>query len=334
MTRERLLFIVAALIFVFSSMGVALADTHTYRDWGRTPTPTPSPTQTPRSTPTPTPTPTPNGTPTPTPTPTPRPTTTPTPAPTSAPVAGIWKPTAAAPIHWQWQIGEAFDISRHLIPNVTVYDIDGFDNDASVVAALHARGYIVIAYLEFGDWTSGRPDASQFPASVKGNGIDGWAGEKWLDIRSPVVRQIMAARLDMVKAKAFDAVEPDCIDGYTNNTGFPLTAQDQLDYNKWIAEQCHKRGLSVGLKGDIEQAVTLQPYFDWTLNEECYQYSECDGLQAFIAANKAVFQVEYKATGQCSYMNSHHINSMRRNLDLTASGVRTPCIPDTQNTWN
>jgi hypothetical protein len=225
-----------------------------------------------------------------------------------------------------------------LIPGVTVYDIDGFENDASVVAALHARGFKVIAYLGFGDWESWRPDASQFPDSVKGKNISGWAGEKWLDIRSDAVKTIMAARLDMVKAKGFDAVEPDCIDGYTNNTGFPLTAQDQLNYNRWIADQCHQRGLSVGLKGDIEQAVVLQPYFDWSLNEECYQYNECDALTAFINANKAVFQVEYKGSGsQCSTMISMHINSMTRDLDLvsptTQGYVRIPCIPDNQNTW-
>ncbi len=258
---------------------------------------------------------------------------TPTPTATPTPVGGIWRPSAAAPIHWQWQIGEPLQIPNHLVPGVTVYDIDWEQNDASVVKALHDRGFIAIAYLEAGDWTSGRADAGQFPASVIGNQIDGWS-DKWLDIRSPVVRQIMAARLDAIKAKGFDAVEPDCIDGYTNDTGFPLTAQDQLDYNKWIADQCHQRGLSVGLKGDIEQAVTLEPYFDWCLNEECYQYDECGNLLAFVNVNKAVFQVEYKATGQCSYMKSHHINSMRRDLDLTASGVRTPCIPDTQNTWN
>jgi hypothetical protein len=148
----------------------------------------------------------------------------------------------------------------------------------------------------------------------------------------------MAARLDMIKQKGFDAVEPDNIDGYSNNTGFPLTAQDQLNYNEWIAAQCHQRGLSVGLKNDIDQAVTLQPYFDWDLNEECQLYSECDNLQAFVGANKAVFQVEYQQKYEsCTDMDSMHINSMVRDLDLvgpTDSGyVRVPCIPDNQNTW-
>jgi len=251
--------------------------------------------------------------------------------------AGIWHPTASAPIHWQWQLSQPFNINTNLIPGVTVYDIDGFDNDASVVAALHARGCKVIAYVDFGTWENWRPDASSFPSSVLGN-TNGWPGEKWLDIRSDAVKAIMAARLDMVKAKGFDAVEPDCIDGYSNNTGFPLTAQNQISYNTWIATQSHQRGLSVGLKNDVEQATTLQPYFDWALNEECYQYSECNALAVFSHANKAVFQVEYSGTGQCSAMNSMHFNSMARDLNLvspnTPGYMRVPCIPDTQNIWS
>jgi hypothetical protein len=250
--------------------------------------------------------------------------------------AGTWHPTASAPIHWQWQIGTPFNISTNVIPHVTVYDIDAFENSAGTVSYLHSIGCTVIAYVDFGTWENWRPDASAFPSSVLGN-TNGWAGEKWLDIRSDTVKQLMAARLDMVKQKGFDAVEPDCIDGYSNNTGFPLTAQDQLNYNEWIAAQCHQRGLSVGLKNDIEQAATLQPYFDWALNEECYKYSECNALTVFTSANKAVFEVEYSGTGQCSTMNALHFNSMTRDLNLvspnTSGYVRVPCIPDTQNTW-
>ncbi len=32
----------------------------------------------------------------------------------------------------------------------------------------------------------------------------------------------MAARVDTCKAKGFDAVKPDNVDGYTNSIGFPL----------------------------------------------------------------------------------------------------------------
>jgi hypothetical protein len=193
--------------------------------------------------------------------------------------------------------------------------------------------------LEAGDWTPDRADSASFPTEVKGYDIDGWPGEKWLDIRAASVKTLMAARLDVIKAKGFDAVEPDCIDGYSNDSGFPLTYADQITYNRWLATECHARGLSVGLKGDNDQVGDLYTYFDWALNEECNAYSECfsapNSYALFINTNKAVFNCEYTAisSAKCTQMANGHINSMRRNLDLTASGVRTPCIPDTQNTW-
>jgi len=39
--------------------------------------------------------------------------------------------------------------------------------------------------------------------------------------------------------------------------------------------------MSIGLKGDIDQVKDLVGYFDWTLNEECFQYQECDLLKPF-----------------------------------------------------
>ena len=110
-----------------------------------------------------------------------------------------WQPNASAPIHWQWQIGTPFNTSTDLMPNVTVYDIDAFDTSASVVSALHAKGFIVIAYASFGTYENWRPDAASFPASVKGSS-NGWPGENWLDIRSDAVKTIMAARLDLIKS--------------------------------------------------------------------------------------------------------------------------------------
>ena len=99
--------------------------------------------------------------------------------------------------------------------------------------------------------------------------------------------------MDLCKAKGFDGVEPDNIDGYTNDTGFPLTYQDQLDYNKWLAAEAHARGLSIGLKNDADQVGDLLPYFDWALTEDCYVDGFCDQVEPFINAGKAVFAAEY-----------------------------------------
>jgi hypothetical protein len=91
-----------------------------------------------------------------------------------------------------------------------------------------------------------------------------------------------------------------------------------------LANAAHERGLSVALKNDIEQIVDLEPYFDWALNEQCFQYRECDwpngGLLNFINAGKAVMNVEYKLRTSkfCPQANAWNFNSMKKNLDLDA----------------
>lgn len=53
----------------------------------------------------------------------------------------------------------------------------------------------MICYFSAGSWEDWRPDAGQFPDSVKGNNLEDWPGEKWLDIRQiDVLAPIMGAR--------------------------------------------------------------------------------------------------------------------------------------------
>ncbi|WP_030558189.1 endo alpha-1,4 polygalactosaminidase, partial [Streptomyces exfoliatus] len=173
-----------------------------------------------------------------------------------------------------------------------VYDIDGFENSAADVARLHADGRKVICYLNAGAWEDFRPDQKSFPPSVLGR-TNGWDGERWLDIRRlDVLRPIMERRVDMCRTKGFDAVEPDNMDGYLNDTGFPLTAAHQLRYNRLIADLAHRHGMAVGLKNDLPQIPELVDDFDFAVNEQCAQYEECDELTPFIDAGKAVLHAE------------------------------------------
>lgn len=206
----------------------------------------------------------------------------------SATVGGVWQPAPGTT--WQWQLSGAIDTSV----DVAMYDVDLFDTSQSVFDQLHADGRTVICYLSAGSWEDWRPDADDFPQEVLGEPLDDWPGERWLDIRQlAVLGPIMAARLDLAASRGCDGVEPDNVDGYANQTGFPLTAADQLAYDTFLATAAHARGLSVGLKNDLEQVAALEPHFDWALDEQCYQFDECDLLEPFVAAGKAVFGVEY-----------------------------------------
>ena len=275
------------------------------------PTPVPTPTLAP--TPAPTPVPTPAPTPIPTPVPTPAPTAAPTPVP--PPPAGSWPLVMS----WQWQLTTPVDQSL----NVAMYDIDLFDNSASVVSALHAAGRRVICYMEVGAWENYRPDAAAFPASILGSTMGGYPNERYVDIRSPLLRPIIEARLDMCRAKGFDGIEPDIDDSYTENTGFPLTRQDQITYNTWLAGAAHARGLKIMLKNGPGIAAALAPVFDMALNEQCFQYTECGGYSAFINLGKPVFQVEYAlaTSAFCSEANALNFNAMQKRTSLDAYRV-------------
>ncbi len=236
------------------------------------------------------------------------------PAQDPEPGPGRWRP--AVGLAWQWQLSGRLDPTV----DVPVYDIDGFDHPAATVADLHRRGRKVICYLSTGAWEDFRPDAGRFPASVLGKG-NGWDGERWLDIRrTDVLEPLMAARIDMCAEKGFDAVEPDNMDGYRNRTGFPLTAADQLRYNRLIARLAHDRGLAVGLKNDLDQIPQLVGDFDFAVNEQCAQYDECHLLDPFVAAGKPVFHAEYEVptAAFCPAARERGLSSMRKRYALDA----------------
>jgi hypothetical protein len=242
------------------------------------------------------------------------------PTPSSAPVAGWWHPKAG--MSWQWQLTGTIDTSV----NVEVYDLDAFTTPAGTVSALKAAGRHTICYVNAGAKEDFRPDAGRFPTSVVGKALEGWPGEKWLDIRRwDVIEPVLTERFKTCRSKGFDAVEPDNLDGYSNSSGFPLTADDQLAYNRHVADLAHRMNLAVGLKNDVEQAATLAPAFDFAVNEECARYQECETLRVFTAAGKPVFHVEYDLdTGQfCPAAKALGFSSMKKKLSLDA--WRQPC---------
>lgn len=202
--------------------------------------------------------------------------------------ATIWAPTTGTSWHIQYS-GLPVDTSV----NATVYNLDLEDTEPSLITSLHAAGRRLQCYFSAGSWEDWRSDADDFPADAIGDEMEGWPGERWLDVRHAGLRPIMAARLDLAVTKGCDGVDPDNVNGYTNDTGFPLTYEDQLAYNLWLAAEAHARGLAIGLKNDVEQIVDLEPFFEWALNEECLSYDECNLMDPFIASGKPVFHLEY-----------------------------------------
>ena len=225
---------------------------------------------------------------------------------------------------WQWQLDGEIDTTL----DVEMYDIDLFEAPQDVIDDLRAQGRTVICYFSAGSFEEGRPDADQFPVEALGETLENWPDEKWFDIRHPGVRTVLKLRLDLAVDKRCDGVEPDNVDGYSNDSGFRITSSDQLDFNRFLAAEAHGRGLSVGLKNDLDQVVELEPAFDWALNEECVDWDECEALMPFIDAGKAVFHVEYGeaslATNVCAETVPLGFSTLIKQSELDAWRVACP----------
>ena len=250
--------------------------------------------------------------------------------PDALPVTGMnwYKPPVS--VSWQWQLNGEVNPEYP----VELYDIDLFDSPVSLINSLKASGKKVICYFSAGSYENFRVDINKFDPAVLGNILDGWPNEQWLDIRSLNVAEIMTERLNLAIQKGCDGVEPDNMDAYLNDSGFDLTARDQMAFNKFIANEAHKRGLSVGLKNDLEQIPALVDFFDFSVNEQCHELDECDTLKPFIQAGKPVLNAEYlqkfsndlnERQALCSTAKNAQFSTLILPLDLDDS-LRFSCF--------
>jgi hypothetical protein len=228
-----------------------------------------------------------------------------------------WRPSPTTQ-PWQWQLTGRVDLAV-MAP---VYDVDGFDTGAGLVDRIHAKPARAICYLSVGTYERWRPDAHRFPNRVLGRPLEPpFQNERWLDIRRlQVLKPIMRRRFGICARKGFDAVEPDNVDGFQNPTGFPLSRRDQFRYDRWVANAAHRQGLAVGLKNDLAQVRRLLLYFDFAVNEQCFEYHECSKLDRFIATGKPVFGAEYRLPRSrfCGRSIEHGFSTIKKRLALGA----------------
>ena len=158
-----------------------------------------------------------------------------------------WKPKASATMSWQIQ----FD--GNIITSYTgvMYDIDLYTVSDAVIRTLKKAGKKVICYFSAGTYEYYRKDWSEyFPfitEDVMYNGTESpfgkimpnWTDERYLDIRRiDLLSPIMIHRIQYAKQRGCDGIDPDNLDTYLNpDTGFPLSYNDQLTYNKFIEKE-------------------------------------------------------------------------------------------------
>ncbi|POR39124.1 Uncharacterized protein TPAR_00684 [Tolypocladium paradoxum] len=206
----------------------------------------------------------------------------------------IWKPQVGTP--WQIILSKPIKLSGNdgaVTPDTKVYDLDLFDNDADTFLKLHNAGINVICYFSAGSWEDWRADKAKFDKADMGNELDGWPGEKWLNVSSPSVRNIMKERIKLAASKGCMAIDPDNVDGYQNDNGLGLTSDAAADYVKFLAKEAASYNMSTGLKNAADIVEDVLDVVQFSVNEQCIELAECESFAPFIKAKKPVFNIEY-----------------------------------------
>lgn len=199
---------------------------------------------------------------------------------------------------------------------------------ADAVATLHANGAYVVCYLSVGTSEEWRPDVGEFPGSVLGEPLRDWPDERYVDLRAlDSLAPIWSARLDECAEKGFDAIDPDNIDAFENESGFPLTADDAVAAVAWLAGEAHARGMAVGQKNASSLTPRLVGIADFAVTEECLEQGWCGEVAAYVAAGKPVLAIEYVEDGAslgrwCVAAEDAGLSLLVTTLELPGTGAR------------
>ncbi|POR37457.1 Uncharacterized protein TPAR_02341 [Tolypocladium paradoxum] len=202
-----------------------------------------------------------------------------------------WRPKAGA--SWQIVLRNPVDLSAALSPDVDVYDLDVYENPAATIAALRNRGKRVVCYFSAGSYEDWRADKGEFKDGDLGKQLRGWRGERWLRLSSENVRRIMRQRVKYAAGKGCDAIDPDNVDGYQNDNGLGLTADDSISFMAFLHGEASKYNMSLGLKNAGDIIPSVLNLTDFHVNEQCVEHAECATFAAYISAGKPVFHIEY-----------------------------------------
>ncbi|OAA44129.1 endo alpha-1,4 polygalactosaminidase precursor [Metarhizium rileyi] len=207
--------------------------------------------------------------------------------------SSIYKPKVGTT--WQIILSKPIklDDGVNVTPKTEVYDLDMFDNDAATFVKLYNAGIKVICYFSAGTYEEWRSDKDKFDQADLGKPLDDWPGERWLNVSSPTVRDIMKERIKLAASKGCLAIDPDNVDGYQNDNGLGLTSEQATDFVRFLANEAASYNMSTGLKNAADIIDDVMDVVSFSVNEQCVEQGECQSFAPFIKAGKPVFNIEY-----------------------------------------
>jgi hypothetical protein len=157
--------------------------------------------------------------------------------------------------------------------------------------------------------------------------VDSVWGEWLLDTRTGTKRRALARIVgrwtDRCAADGFDAVEYDNLDSFSRSHHL-VTRTDNKRYAALLVAAAHSAGLAAAQKNWAQWDGTSVG-FDFAVAEQCGQYRECGSYVDHYDAH--VLAVEYRAKAfrrTCRHW-SDRIAVVRRDVDLTRTGLRRWC---------
>jgi hypothetical protein len=131
----------------------------------------------------------------------------------------VWKPAVGSKfqiILHKSRSSSWFSAEESLEPHdADIFDLDLFDTPKETIDRLHRQGKKVICYYSAGTAENWRADYGQFLEKDMGNKLKDWQKEKWVDLKSPKVWEIMLARINLGKEKGCDGLDADNVGMYT-----------------------------------------------------------------------------------------------------------------------
>ena len=204
-----------------------------------------------------------------------------------------YTPSANPSTSFYYDVEGGFSLSE----SVDVYIVDLFDAGSSSITTLQSSGIKVMCEMSIGAVSSGDSDYSSFTANSDILGDD-----TWLDIRSSTVSTLINARLQVALDNGCDGVLFTNAENFNEDTTFSITENNQISYNRSLAEDAHTYGLTVGIQIDDKFAQTilddLVSSFDFLIVKDTYTNSYTEYTSMFLNKNKPVIDIETTSTYQ------------------------------------
>lgn len=83
-----------------------------------------------------------------------------------------------------------------------------------------------------------------------------------------------------------------------------MTKAHSVDFMSYLSLKAQNLNLAIGLKNAGAIVPAVLPAVQFSVNEQCVQYSDCSSFSSFIDASKPVFHIEYPSEVKADFVGN------------------------------